>query len=183
MNLLTAILLTVFLLYLIFRLTSLMIAALSGAPIVYTDSQAIIDAYKLAKLKKGQTVIDLGCGNAQSLIIAAKQFGSKGIGIERSPYAYLNSIFRVWWYGEISNIQIIYGDFSKIQKLLSSADVIYLYLWSSVVEKIEPWLFAHIGKNSQIISLAFKFAKHKPAKIAQTINLGSKHNLYLYRNR
>lgn len=173
-------LLLIFFLYLIFRMVNLLIAALLGAPIVYADSRAIIDAFKLAKLKSGQTVIDLGCGNANSLIIAAKQFGAKGIGIERSPYAYLNSKLRVWWYGESANIKIIFGDFSKIEKYLSSADIIYLYLWSSVVQKIEPWIFANIGKKTRIVSLAFPFCDHQPRSISKTMNLGSLHDIYLY---
>lgn len=179
-NIIILLIMLILLLFLIFWTINLMIAAISGAPIVYANSQAIIDAFILADLKPGQTVIDLGCGNANSLIIAAKKFDAKGIGVERSPYAYLNSVLRIWWYGESQNIIMIFGNFEKVEKLLPKCDLVYMYLWDQVVKNLEPWLYDHIGPKTHIVSLAFQFAQHKPKKSAQTTNLGFKHWMYLY---
>ena len=45
--------------------------------------EKIIKLGKLLKLKKGNRVIDFGCGTAESLIIWAEEFGITGIGIQR----------------------------------------------------------------------------------------------------
>lgn len=155
-------------------------ATLLGAPSVYSNDQAIRDAFKLAGLKSGQCVVDLGCGNAKSLIIAAKEFGAQGIGVERSPYCFLQAKFRVWQSSESKNIKIYFGNFSRLEKELRKADVVYLYLLNSILVKIESWLFSNLQPEAKVVSLAFEFLKRQPAQAAQTINLGRKTTIRLY---
>lgn len=175
-----SILLIFVLLLLLFWQFSLLFACITGTPIVYSNSRAIEDAFRLAKLKAGETVIDLGCGNARTLIIAAKKFGAKGIGVDRSVYCFIKSMINVFLAGESKNIKIVLGSFEKIEKELKNADVIYLYLLNAVLEKIEPWFFKHIGKDTRIVSLSFWFAKKKPIRETKTINLGRETKIRLY---
>ncbi len=160
---------------------SLLFVAIFGAPTVYAKSEAMIDAFNLARVKKGELVIDLGCGNAKSLLIAAKRFGAKGVGAEISPFCYLKSRLNVFLAGEGNNIKILFGDFSKAEKYLSQADVIYLYLLEKVLADIEPWLFKGISPKTRIVSLSFKFTLKKPLAVKQTSNLGKKTKIYLYK--
>lgn len=159
----------------------LIYAQVLGAPTVYANKGAILEACKLAGLKKGQTLIDLGCGDGRSLIIAAREFGAKGIGIERSPYCFLKSKFNVFLSGQ-SNIKILFGDIQKYEKDLKKADVIYVYLLNSVLAKIEDWLFSSIGANTKIVSLAFSFPNFRPSKTRAVENLGRTTELKLYDN-
>ena len=108
-------------LVLLWQLTLLLTSMLTS-PTVYANDKAIEDSLKLAGLKRGESVVDLGCGNAKSLIIAAKKFGAKGIGVEISPYCYFLARWRVFVLGESKNIKIIYGDFTRAEKYLKSAD-------------------------------------------------------------
>ena len=80
-------LILILLLIVIFWLICLIFAQIFGAPTVYSSKKAVIDTLKLADLKKDELLIDLGCGNARVLILAAKEFGARGIGVDRSPYA------------------------------------------------------------------------------------------------
>jgi ubiquinone/menaquinone biosynthesis C-methylase UbiE len=41
----------------------MLIASISGPPIVYSWKGAVIDCLSLAGAKKGDLVVDLGCGN------------------------------------------------------------------------------------------------------------------------
>lgn len=157
----------------------LIYAQILGAPSVYANKQAIISACKLAGLRKEQTIIDLGCGDGRSLIIASRQFGAKGIGIERSPYCYLKSKFNVFISGQ-KNIKILFGDIQKFSREVKEADIVYVYLLNSVLEKIENWLFSSIRQDAKIVSLAFKFSNHKPNKIEKVKNLGRMTELKLY---
>lgn len=157
----------------------LIYAQVLGAPTVYANKNAIIDACKMAGLKKGQTLIDLGCGDGRSLILAAREFGAKGIGIERSPYCFLRSKVNVYLSGQ-KDIKILFGDIQRFDTEIKKADAIYVYLLNSVLAKIETWLFDSKKINAQVVSLAFEFPNYKPKKIIETKNLRRNAKLRLY---
>lgn len=167
-------------LFMVFWLTCLIFAQIFGAPVVYSSQKAIIDTLKLADLKKDDFIIDLGCGNARVLIIAAKKFGANGIGIDRSPYCFLKSRLNVFLSGQSKKIKIIFGPFDKIENYLPKADVVYLYLLNSANKKIEDWLFENISTKAQVISLAFTFQKHLAKRSIFTKTLGHKTEACLY---
>jgi SAM-dependent methyltransferase len=166
-------------LYVIFWQASLIFALSWGSPTVYSQDKAVIDAFQLANLKKGELVVDLGCGNARTLIIAAKQFGARGVGVEISPYCYLASKLNVWRAGESKNIKIFLGSFGKVGAYLKQADVVYLYLLDSVLRRIESWFFENISDKARVVSLAFQFVDHKPKDMVETFSL-SKIKVRLY---
>lgn len=162
-------------------LLTMLVTSIFTSPSVYAYDQAIEDSLKLAKLKKGELVVDLGCGNAKSLIIAAKKFKAKGVGVEISPYCYLLARFRVLIHGQRKNIRIVFGDFKKAERYLKRADVVYLYLLNSTLKNIEKWFFDAIGKKTRVVSLAFVFPNHKSVKVKSTFNLGKNTKVRLYR--
>jgi SAM-dependent methyltransferase len=150
-----------------------MISVISGTPTVYAQDLAIKKAFELAKLKPRQTVLDLGCGNARSLIIAAKKFRAKGIGVEISPFYFLLAKLNILIKGEDKNIKIYYGNILNQEKLVQEADLVYLYLFEELLEKLEPILFKTLQQEATIVSVAFKFKRHKPYLTSQNprINL------------
>lgn len=174
------ILLLLLLITLTFYWASLLYAAFTGAPSIYSKRKAIIDALKLAEIKKDDLVIDLGCGNARSLIIAAKEFGARGVGVEKSPYCYLWAKLAVKSQKLDDKIKIIFGDFKKVAPELAKADIVYLFLLDTVLRKIEPWLFESINENTKIVSIAFVFPNHKPIKEVVTDNLSKNTKVRLY---
>ena len=171
---------TILALAVLFWQLNLIIASVFGSPIVYANNEAILDAYKLANLQKDELVIDLGCGNAKSLIIASREFGAQGVGVDLSLYCVLKSKLNVAFAGQGKNIKIIWGDFKKAQLYLKKANVVYLYLLNSALKKIEPWFFESISKKTRVVSLAFEFIQHKPIKTKSTTNLGKKTKIRLY---
>ena len=167
-------------LWVLFWQANLIFAQILGAPTVYSSDQAIEDALKLAQVKPGETVLDLGCGNARSLIIAAKKFSAKGIGIERSLYCIVVARLKVLLAGESKNIQIIFGDLKKSARYIQKADVIYLYLLNVVLNSIERDFFETIRPKTRIVSLAFSFPHKEAKKSVKTKTLGRETKVYLY---
>ncbi|MFA5158708.1 MAG: class I SAM-dependent methyltransferase [Patescibacteria group bacterium] len=163
---------------LIFWLASHLYSSIFYVPYVNSSSQAIRDALKLAKLKRGQTLLDLGCGRGDALVIAVRDFGAKAIGYEISPFPYFLAKIRSLKYPNISvyrrDIEIAGDDIKK-------ADVIYLYLFNSVLARIENQIFSGLNTKTKIVSLAFMFKKHQPIKSAETQNLSIKTKVYLYK--
>lgn len=165
----------------IFWQGSCLFATIIGSPIVYSYKGAVIDSLKLAGVKKGDTVVDLGCGDGRSIIIAAKEFGAKGIGVDRSLYCYFKSNLNALLAGQSKNVRIIWGSFDKAEKVLKNADVVYLYLLNSTLKEIEPWIFKTIGEKTKIVSLAFWFPNKKPIVEADTFTLGKVTKTRLYK--
>lgn len=168
------------LLYVIFWQINLIYATIKGAPIVYSNEIAVVDCLRLAKLKHGELVVDLGCGSGKSLMIASEKFGARGIGVEISPYAYLLAKTKKLIRRQ-KNYEIIFGDFKKAEPYLKKADVVYLYLLNSVLENIEDWLFKTISKDCRVVSLAFQFKNRKPNRTIKTYTLYHKTKAYLYK--
>ncbi len=66
-------------------------AAFTGAPFLPTQKRVIRKALKLARLKPGEKLYDLGSGTGKVLIIAEKEFGAEAKGIEYSRPLFLFS--------------------------------------------------------------------------------------------
>lgn len=159
---------------------SLIVAQYIGAPSVYTSQSAFDTAFKEAGIKQGDLIIDLGCGNAKSLISAANSYGARGIGVEGSPYCFLISKINVLLSGNSKNIRIVFGNFARVEDQLKNADFVYLYLSNLSLKKMESWLFKNIGAKTKVLSLAFIFPNKKPNKIIEVINLGKNTDLRVY---
>jgi len=151
----------VFLVFALFWFGSLLIAIISGAPTVYSKDKIIKKALKAVNLKKNQTIIDLGCGNGRVLIIASREFGARGVGVEISPFYYLLTKLNVFLSGESRNVRVYFGNFKKYAKLVSEADVVYLYLYDRVIRDIEPMISKNLITGAKVVSVAFLFANHK----------------------
>src|SRR3989344_2701554 len=65
------------------------------APWWKTDKKTARAICKLAKVGKDDVIYDLGCGDGTALIIAAKEFKAKGVGIEIDPLRFVISTLMI----------------------------------------------------------------------------------------
>jgi len=119
------------------------------------DRGVIRQALKLAGLKKGNVFYDLGCGNGDVLIEAAKM-GAKAEGYEISPHYYLLAKIRTQKY---KNIKIIFSNIYSTN--FARADVIYCYLLPEMLEKLAPKFRNEMEKGSRLISIGFPIKTFK----------------------
>jgi ribosomal protein L11 methylase PrmA len=122
-----------------------------GAPWVPTPIEAVRKMLKEAKIKKGQKVYDLGCGDGRFVIEAAKQ-GAKGIGFEISPLIWLLAITRNTLNGLPAKILLK----SFWNRDLSDADVICLYLLPKSMPSLVKKFKKELKKGTLIVSYAFQ---------------------------
>lgn len=111
-------------------------------------------AFKLANVTKKDVVYELGSGGATALVVAAKEFGAKGVGIEIEPFRFLLSRFTIMRLHLSKNIKLIRGNFYKQD--LSDATVLYVYLVPQTLNRLIPKFKKELKKGTKIVSYKYK---------------------------
>src|SRR5512144_2575311 len=101
----------------------ILIPALYGLPPVPTKPERIQKALKLANLQPHETLYDLGAGDGRVLLIAARDFGARAVGLEIGPIQCVLIWLRVTASGSGKQIKIRWGNFYKAD--LHDADVVF----------------------------------------------------------
>lgn len=115
---------------------------------------------KLAKVTKEDKVYDLGSGEGTALLIAAREFGAKGVGIEIDPARFLFSKFILKTSGLSDKVTIKRGNLFKQD--ISKADVIFVYLVPKTLERLLPKFKKELKKGTRIIS--YRYEMNLPLK-------------------
>jgi SAM-dependent methyltransferase len=145
------------LLILIVFLLFFALAGWKGAPYVPILKRESDGFFKLADLKPGQTLIDLGSGDGRLLRAAAKR-GVHCIGYEINPIMVLISKIVCWRYRKLVTIHL--ADMWRAD--LPPADVIYVFLLPRYMEQLDHWLSQQITRPTRLISYAFEIPSRKP---------------------
>lgn len=130
--------------------------------------QPVVDAMlKMANVRKGDILYDLGSGDGRIPITAARRFGVQGVGIDIDPerIAEANASAReagVTHLVTFRNEDLFSADFSR-------ASVVTLYLLESLNAKLRPKLLAELKPGTRIVSHAFTMGDWVPEK-QQTID-------------
>lgn len=158
------------------------------APWWRTSSDIADKAFNLAKLTKKDVVYELGSGEATALIVAAKKFGAKGIGIEIDPLRFYLSKFTVWRNGLNNQIKLIRGDLFKED--LSEATVVFVYLVPKTLNLLKPKLLKELKPGTKIISIVYKIPggltdnvskdELKPKGLIKSLSSRGKKEIFIY---
>jgi predicted RNA methylase len=137
----------------------------------------------LAELKPGEVFYDLGAGDGRAVMMAAKDFGARAVGIELREDLVKKALGSVYEQGLQGRVTIVNGDMFKVD--LISADVVFLYLTTSANEKIRPKLEAELKHEVRVVSHDYEIVGWKPFKVdnfCENPKLGyPSHTIYLYK--
>ena len=126
-----------------------------GAGFQPTPKRIVRKTLKMAELKQGEILYDLGCGDGRFLILGVKEFGAYGVGIEISPTRYLWAKFNVlnnsllnytFW----NKIKIKFGNLFKVQ--ISDADVVAIFLTAKANKKLVSKFKKELKPGARIVS-------------------------------
>jgi predicted RNA methylase len=155
------------------------------APYVPSPLPVIRQMLVLAKLKPGEVFFDLGAGDGRAVVMAAKDFGARAVGVELREDLVKKTLSSIYELGLQNRVTMVNGDMFKVD--LTSADVIFLYLTTSANEKIKPKLEAELKHGVRVVSHDYEIVGWKPAKVekfCENPRLGyPSHTLYLYKKR
>jgi tRNA G37 N-methylase Trm5 len=136
---------------------------------VPTPHEVVEKMLDMAKVKKGDVVYDLGCGDGRIVVAAAKR-GAKATGWDIDPVRVSEAKENVKKNKVEENAKIIQDDIFTLD--LSGANVITLYLLPQLNVKLIPQL-EKLKPGSRIVSHDFDMAGVKPDEV---VELESKHD-------
>lgn len=138
----------------------ILVPALYGLPPVPTKPERIRKALKLANLQPNETLYDLGAGDGRVLLIAARDFAAKAVGLEIGPIQCALIWLRATASGLGNQIQIRWENFYKAD--LKDADVLFVYATSKEIAKLASHLEAQTKPGARLISISADFPEWEP---------------------
>ena len=140
-------------------------------PLISTSKTVLKEALMLADIKSGEKVVELGCGWARFLFMAAKAE-------PKADYLGIEVLKPVLWRNRIKakNLPITFQNKDFFRVDFSEADVIYCYLWDSIIAQIYEQKWSELKPGSRLVSYDFPIKALTPK---ETVKLG-KSTLYLY---
>lgn len=132
----------------------------TDAPYIPTKMQKIKEVLKLAGIKRGKKFYELGSGDGRVVLEAAK-LGAYSFGIEQSWIRILYSKYKASSLG-LKKANFSHGDI--FSKEYFDADIVYIYLLTRGVKKLEGKLKEELKKGSVVITQTYHFPNWKPFK-------------------
>lgn len=132
---------------------------LCGAPYLPTKKDQINEAIKLMNLRKGQTLLELGCGDGRLQRACAKK-GIKSIGYELNPILVIIAKLNTYKYR--NKATIIWGNYWRSE--WPKAEAIYTFLLDKYMPKLDQRIEDYKHKPVVLVSFAFEIPAKKHTK-------------------
>jgi tRNA G37 N-methylase Trm5 len=133
--------------------------------VIYVPTpQNVVEAMlKMASVKQGDIVYDLGSGDGRIPITAVQKFGAaKATGIDIDPQRIKEANENAQKANVTDKVKFLNQDLFTSN--FSEATVITLYLLPSLNEKLRPKLLSELKPGTRIVSHAFDMGDWKPEK-------------------
>ncbi len=137
----------------------LTLAFVTGAPFVRSTKKATDAMIRLAKIKRGTTVYDLGSGDA-TLLFRAAALGATAVGLEINPFLVLWSRLKILLSPHRKQVTVRWQNFWRAD--IREANVVFVYLLPWRMETLEKLLTTQCKPGTRIISNSFIFPSLKP---------------------
>jgi len=149
------------------------------APFVPSPMKVVEAMLRLAKVTPKDVVYDLGCGDGRIVIMAAKKFGARGVGVDIDYNRVREALQNAEREGVSDRVTILLGD--AFEADLSDATVVTLYLLTEANLKLRPKLLAELRPGARVVSHSFDMGEWKPDKVVEARDdSGWSHTLYLW---
>ena len=154
------------------RFTGLLLAALLApaaaaqpydVPYVPTPQVVVEEMLRIAQVRPGDYVIDLGCGDGRIPVTAASHFGARALGIDIDPGRIAESHANARAAGVTGRVEFVNGNLFDLD--LSRASVVTMYLLPDINLKLRPKLLATLKPGTRVVSHAFPMGDWKPDRL------------------
>jgi len=155
---------------------------LAHVPFVPTPMDVAEKMLEVAGVTEGDVVYDLGCGDGRIVVLAAKKFGARGVGVEIDPELVWEAERMAEREGVADRVTILYQD--ALQTDLSEATVVALFLLPKLNRLLRPKLLAELKPGARVVSHDFDMGSWEPDEEVEVKGSdGGTHRIYLWRIR
>jgi len=119
----------------------------------------------ISLLDENDVVYDLGSGDGRIPIMAAQEYGARGIGIEIDPERIQEARQNAQEEGVTDHVEFIQQDLFETN--LSEATVVTLYLLPSLNVKLRPKLLKELEPGTPIVSHDFNMGDWEPERVVE----------------
>jgi SAM-dependent methyltransferase len=137
--------------------------------------RAMLDA---AKVGPGDVVYDLGCGNGEIVIAAAKLYGARAVGVDLDPARIREARLNAARAAVTDRVTFVEQDLFATD--VSPATVVTLYLLPDINARLRPKLLRELRPGSRIVSHDFGIADWVPESTVE-VPLDRTHRVFLWR--
>lgn len=121
---------------------------------------------KLASVKNGDVLYDLGSGDGRVVVEAARRYGIHAVGVENGALLYILSKLGVKLRRLDGKIKLVNKDFFKVN--IRDADVVAIYLTPKLVNQLKPKFERELKKGVRVVSAAHEIKGWKPLRKIKT---------------
>lgn len=133
---------------------------------------------KMARVEKGDVLYDLGCGDGRIVIAATQKFGARSVGIDIDPERIQESRENAAKAGVESLVRFIEQDL--FQADIHEANVVSLYLLTSVNLRLRPKLLRELRPGTRLVSHNYGMDEWKPDQSAVVKVDDIPHDVYFW---
>lgn len=140
-------------------------AQLPAAPYDGTPPEIVERMLRLADLRSGDVVYDLGCGDGRIVIAAVRRPGVRGVCVELDPA-------RLRWARETAEeagvsglIRFVEGDLFEVP--IEEATVVTLYLTRPANLRLRPRLLGELRPGTRVVSFRFDLGNWEAERTEQ----------------
>lgn len=150
-----------------------------ASPYLSTPLEVAEAMLRLAAVKPGETVYDLGCGDARIVVMAAQKFGARGVGVELDPEVFALARQNVRRNSVEAQVTLVRGNMFETD--LAGADVVALYLLPETLSRLRPVLERRLRPGARVVTHDFPIAGWQAARAEKIARGdGTAHTVHLY---
>ena len=129
-------------------------------PFISTPEEVVERMLELAGTRADDLVVDLGSGDGRIVIIAARKFGARGLGIELDQRLVQKSRDNARAAGVADRVSLVQGDVLSAD--ISKASVVTVYLLPGLLGQLQRRFTSELKPGTRIVSHAFGMAGWAP---------------------
>ena len=143
-----------------------------------TSPDVVQVMFRLANVKAGEVVYDLGCGDGRIVITAVREFGARSVCVDIDPQRIAESQKNARAAAVIENIRFLNQDLFDTD--VSDASVVMLFLSPELNLKLRPKLLRELKPGARIVSHWHDMGDWKPQKAVRVKSGGRERSIYLW---
>lgn len=147
-------------------------------PYVPTHERVVAEMLRVASVRKEDVLYDLGSGDGRIVITAAKEFGTRGTGIDIDPQRVRDAKENARRAGVTDKVKFIQGDIFDAR--IGDATVITLYLLPTVNMRLRPKLLSELRPGTRVVSHNYDMGDWTPEKTIRVKTPSGEHTVYYW---